>query len=199
MASIARFQVRLTGFQGAPGINTFYALDVGQTEPDQAGIDDFSDQLESMYTDLGAYLPQSVTASIAPDVDIFNVATAALEARKTISTVWSEAGDDVSTKTSRATMAKFRYKTDAIVGNRFLQGGPFFGPISDAAIDTDGSILPAFASAIPGAHDGLLDVVGPLRLAVWAQPGGNRTEGLHGYVQSVSVMPVPAVLRSRRD
>lgn len=199
MASIARFVVRLTGFQGAPGINTFYGLDVGQQAPGQAAIDDFSDQLESMYTDLNAYLPSPMVASMTPDVDVFNVETGALEARESISTVWSETGTDVASKTSRATMAKFRYKTDAIVGSRLLQGGIYFGPLTDQGIDVSGNLVASFQSAVPTAHAGLLDVAGPMRLGVWAQPSATRQIGAYGYVQSVSVMPTPAVLRSRRD
>lgn len=199
MASIARFRTRLTGFQGAPGINTFHALDVGQAMPDQAGIDEFSSQLQSMYDDLKAYQVTSQTVTMLPEVDVFDIATGELQARMTIGSTWSLTGSDTISNTSKATMAKFRYRTDAIVNNRILQGGIFYGPLSDGAITNTGDINTTFVNLVTTAHDGLLDVLGPLRLAVWAQPSPNGSDGAHGYVQSVGCMPVPAVLRSRRD
>ena len=199
MASIARFRVSLNGFQGAPGVNTFHALDIGQGPTDQTAVDDFAAQLFSMYSDLHLNLPLSVTAAMVPEVDVFDVADGTLQERFTVGTPWSRPGADASSQTSRATHAKFRYKTDAIVGNRFLQGGIYFGPISDGPIQDDGTLSASFLTEVSDAHDGLLDVAGPLRLAIWAQPKQGQSDGAFGYVQSVSAMPVPAVLRSRRD
>lgn len=199
MASIVRFRTRLTGFQGAPGINTFHALDVGQAAPDQAGIDEFATQLQSMYDDLKAYQVTSQTITMLPEVDVFDIADGTLQERMTLTTTWSITGSDSISNTSKATHAKFRYRTDAIVNNRVLQGGIFFGPLSDAGMTATGDINTTFVNLVTSAHDGLLDVLGPLRLAVWAQPAKDASDGQHGYVQSVSVMPVPAVLRSRRD
>ena len=199
MPSIIRFRTRLTGFQGAPGINTFHALDVGQSQPDQSGIDEFSTQLQSMYDDLKSYQVTSQTITMLPEVDVFDIATGTLETRMTLTSTWSLTGSDTISNTSRATHAKFRYRTDAIVNNRILQGGIYFGPMSDAGITSTGDVNTTFVNLVTTAHDGLLDVTGPLRLAVWAQPVKGGSDGAHGYVQSVSCMPVPAVLRSRRD
>lgn len=199
MGSIARFRCELAGFTGSPGLNTFHALDVGQAMPDQAGVDDFSDQLEAMYNSLKGFLTNNSTVAILPDVDIFDIETGQLQARMVVSTPWSVLCSGAATDVSRATQAKFRYRTDAIVGNRFLSGGIFFGPLAGQALDNGGGIDATLSSAVPTAHGGLLDVTGPMRLAVWAQPNDQGRVGAHGYVQSATCSTTPAVLRSRRD
>jgi len=119
--------------------------------------------------------------------------------RAVVTAPWSVSGSASSTQLSRATQAKFRYRTDRIKNNRFVQGGIFFGPIGGVALSQQGQITSTFATAVTTAHNGLLDVAGPLRLAVYSVPSPGGSDGEYGYVQTVSVAPAPAVLRSRRD
>lgn len=198
MAVIHRCRVALTGFSGAPGLNTFWALGPGEAQAGQSELDDFMEQLEVMYTALRTNLTTGTNMSNAVEVDVFDVATGNLVDRMATGNVWTVSGNSTNTSNSKATQAKFRYRTDRISNNRFVSGGIFFGPLAGNAIHTDGSIAGAFRSAVITAHDGLLDIVGDLRLAVWQQPKPGKS-GTFGYVQNVGVMPVPAVLRSRRD
>lgn len=203
MATIHKFRVELAGFPGAPGVNTFYALAPSQGVGTGATVDDFSQQLKSFYTTLRSYLPAGMSMNGPSSADVLNVETGDLETRIPVATPWNETGGDASSATSRATMAKLRFLTDRVHRGRFLQGGIFFGPLTDGAISGAGAILPTFDNAVNTATQGLLDIVGDLRLAVWSSPKeatANRpgSVGTYGYVQQVGVMPVPAVLRSRR-
>lgn len=199
MAVITKFRAVLTGFTGAPGVNTFYALNLQELEPIQSDIDDFANQLQSMYENLAFWLVGTMSVDIDPVVDSFDVATGELVKRSQISQALEVPGDGLQNDVSRATQAKFRYQTDRIRRNRFVQGGIFFGPLSSGAIDQDGSLDTQFQGQVPNAHEGLLDVAGPMRLAIWSQPSPGGSDGEYGYVQSVSVSNKPAVLRSRRD
>jgi hypothetical protein len=199
MPAIARIRVNLSGFQGAPGLNTWFGLATGEDEPTGSEVAEFSDQIRAMYNSLKAYLANGVTAVPVDQVDIFEVSNGNLVGRLSVGPTWSIASTDASSPVSRATQAKLRLTTNQIVGNRILQGGPFFGPLGDSALGGDGSLATAFRTAVPGAFGGMLDVIG-MRSAVWSQPGpGNDGVGEFGYVQSVSVGTLPAVLRSRRD
>lgn len=196
--------MELTGFPGAPGVNTFWALAPSQGVGTGASVDDFSLQLKAFYTTLRSYLPNLMVMNGPASCDVVNVETGELESRIPVATSWNETGGDTSTATSRATMAKLRFLTDRVHRGRFLQGGIFFGPLTDGAIAAGGGIRPEFDAAVVTAVQGLLDIVGDLRLAVWSSPKdatSNRpaSAGTFGYVQQVGVMPVPAVLRSRRD
>lgn len=199
MAVIARYKVELGGFTGAPGLNTLMALDVAQGTPSGTQLDEFNTQLQSMYSDLNAYYPAGNTATVLQTVDLLDVATATLVDRVVLSNVWTVTGIATGGEASRATQAKFRYRTDRILNNRFVQGGIYFGPLANNAIAEDGSLQASFRTLVTTAHDGLLDVLGPLRLAIWSQPDPNGSNGEYGYVQSVTAGERPAVLRSRRD
>lgn len=204
MAVIHKFRTVLTQFPGAPGINTFYALAPGQTTAANAEVEDFSQQLKAMYETLKSYLPSPLNVDGPSSCDVIDVATGELLSRIPVTTKWSVVGTDTGSNTSRATMAKHRYITDRVHRGRFLAGGIFFGPVSDLAITTSGNIAAAYDTAVVTAYQGLLDIVGDLRLAVWSSPKkatANKpaSAGTYGYVQQVGVMPVPAVLRSRRD
>lgn len=198
MAAISRFRVQLGGWPGAPGLNTFHALAPSEAVPTQAAVNDFSSQLQSMYDDLRGNLLQGFTATIDPIVDTFDVESGDLLARKAVTTSWTVNGGDAVSATSRATQAKFQYNTDSIRGNRVVRGGIFFGPLTDNALSTTGGTpTTTFQNLVRTAHDGLLDIAGFMRLAVYSRPRDGESGG-YGYVQSVSVMRVPAVLRGRR-
>lgn len=199
MPVIARFRVTIDGFSGGPGLNTLYGLDVAQGTPTGSDLDEFSTQLQSMYDDLKTYAPVGLSWSIQQEVDVLEVSDATLLDRPVLSSQWTVNGTGAGRDVSRATQAKFRYRTDRIDNNRFVQGGIFFGPLASAAMTDQGQISATFATAVTNAHNGLLDVLGPMRLAVYSVPAPEASDGNFGYVQSVSVAPRPAVLRTRRD
>lgn len=203
MPLIHKFQCALSGFAGAPGVNTFYALAPSQGLGNGASVDDFAQQLKAMYEALKSYLAPPLTVSGPTSCDVLDIETGELSTRLPVATPWTVVQSTGTSETSRATMAKHRYITDRVHRGRFLQGGIFFGPLDDAAISASGTINSTYDTAVATAYGGLLDVLGDLRLAVYSgkKPAtDNRpaSAGTFGYVQSVGVMPVPAVLRSRR-
>lgn len=203
MSVVARFQFRLSGWQGGPGVNTFHALGLGGLEPDGESLQDFASELRAMYETLKHYLANNLTVSMEPDVSLYDDATGSLVDVHTLTPPAQVIGTGLVATISRATMVKHRYRTDLVHNDRLVRGGVFFGPCGEPALAGDGSVSSACRAAIPGAYEGLLDIAGATRLAVWSQPvrvDGNVTdEGRAGYVQTVSSMPLPAVLRSRRD
>jgi hypothetical protein len=196
MANVFKYRVNLTGWSGAPGVNTFWASGPGDISA--ADINDFGTELGQMYFGLRDILAPSVSATLDTTVSEYAEATGALVAVHS-ATTWTNSALGTGTgNLSRAEMLKFQYVTDAIVGNRILRGGIYFGPINETAIDDNGAVLATVKTNVANAHDGLLDIVGPLRLGVWHQPR-NGAGGSFGHVQGVGVAAVPGILRSRRD
>lgn len=198
MAVITKIEVLLSGWQGGPGMNTFFALDVGQGTPNAGDVEEFATEIMAMYDTLKTYRVQGVTALVNNEAESYDVETGNLVAVHSFTAPTANTGLNTNDNLSRATMAKFRYRTNAIVNNRLLQGGIYYGPLAGSAISDDGSLEATFIAAVTTAHNGLLDVVGPLRLAAWHRPV-NKANGAFGYVQSVTAKRLPAVLRSRRD
>lgn len=100
-------------------------------------------------------------------------------------------------------MVKAQYRTDLIQDGRRVRGGVYFGPIDGQGVALDGSVPVGVQQAVITAHSGLIDA-GFGRLMVYRRPvhdlgGALVRPGVAGHVQAVTVKPVPAVLRSRRD
>jgi len=206
MSLIYRFRVGLGNWTGAPGVNTFFALAFEEQSASQEAIDAFSDSLKAAYMGLTSSILQGGLEISGPaEVDVLDVATSGIEARMPVTTPWIVNVTKAANAASRATMIKTRFITDrAIRGtpgtserNRILQGGVYIGPISATAMNSSGAIDGTVRTTVANSFGGLLDVLG-MRLAVYSQPKTNKV-GVTGYVQSVSTMPLPAVLRSRRD
>lgn len=203
MTQVGKIQWELSGFSGAPGINTWYCRQnvVGENQ-----FEEFNTQLRAFYQTLRQYLASGVVVSSIPVLRVYEDTTGELLEAGSLGpqeNVTSIATGSDSTL-SRATMAKLQFITNDIRRNRVLRGGIFFGPLSEAAIGNDGSILPVFLTDVNTAVAGLLDLLNA-RLVVWGQPilAADGTTvvapGLAGDVQAVGVMSQPAVLRSRRD
>lgn len=209
MSVVHRFRIGLEGFAGAPGVNTIFALAIEEQQTSRDALNNFGEQVRATFAAVNDLLVPGMYMNWDGDVDVLEVGDAALVDRIGGLDPWRVYASNAVSNTSRASQIKMRYRTDRIRGRRFLSGGIFFGPISQAAIDDYGGIDNSASQRLTSAHDGLLDIAGGVRLAIWGQPtpvenpvpGGpvNNGDGVAGYVQSVSVMPRPAVLRRRRD
>jgi len=197
MTEMHRFRVRLGGWTGAPGLNTWYMRYPAPIIPDDLAAD--AVLLRTAYDALKGKLAQGVTVDIDPIVDQLNDSTGTLTGSVAITPPAQVVGTDTGRQLSRATMVLARLNTDAIVDGRRLRGRIFLGPAGSSCLDTNGQVTAATVTAVSSAFAGLLDVVAG-RIVVWhrpTSPGGS--DGTTGFVQNVGCKPVPAVLRSRRD
>jgi len=209
MAVIYRFRVELTGWVGAPGVNTFWALGIEEQQVNSTALQAFGNGLKAVYNSIKTTFALNISARWDGTADALNIADAALVDRVGGLTQWTEQAPVSSGNMSRATQIKMQFKTDRIRNRRFLSGGVFHGPLTTTALAGDGQVAATARTLYTNAYDGLLDVLG-MRLAVYGQPtrpetppGGpvppNNADGVAGYVQTVGVMSAPAVLRRRRD
>lgn len=203
VAIVGKIQWELTGFSGAPGINTWFAR---AGVPSDDPWEEFNSQIRAFYQNMRTYMAPGLTVSSIPVLRLYDDESGTLLEAGGLgaqSPVVSGAGAG-SGDVSRATMAKLQFVTDAIRKNRVLRGGIYFGPIASVALTGDGQIGSGFIAAVDEAVGGMLDVLNT-RLVVWGQPQRDPvtdaiTEpGMTGFVQHVGVMAAPAVLRSRRD
>ena len=199
-----RFKVVLGGWQGAPGVNTYYARFTGGVGTPEA--QSFATQLAGVYNTYKGYLVPGFTANVASDVDEIDEETGNITNVLTITPPAQVTGTGIGGQIPRSTMLKWRFRTDLVHNGALVRGGNFLGPLDAASITSTGQLVPALVALAPTAWAGMLDVVGDGRLVVYSRPvkkqipGGPAPRvGASGYVQSVSTDPVPAVLRSRRD
>lgn len=189
-------QIRLDGFQGAPGF-----MNVGILQGDAASLDaaveTIMTSLDTNWTDAYTSIVDECSAVWDGTWTVFDDVTGNIQGFGDGGTAWTNICNGTGTSLSRATMAKLQWKTEAIVNNRRLQGGPFWGPLSSVAFAGNGSIATStIADIILLWGKALVAVTGGL--AVWHRPV-NGAGGLAAPVTSIGVKPLPAVLRSRRD
>lgn len=195
MAEVFTVQARITGFTGGPGINTFVFTNGGLE--DSLAVPDAVSGLRAFYTAMKPYFISAQRIQFTGEAKFYDLASGLIQRVITYDPGSEVLGSDTQSATSRATQAKLRFYTDTVVGRRFLQGGIYFGPLSDAGITTGGQVDTAVATAAANGLDALISGVGA-KLQVWKRPK-SAAGGAAGDVVSVGVMPSPAVLRSRRD
>lgn len=210
MARVAKIKAVLEGWDGAPGVNSWYFTSVGGLAPDAAGVEALAALMMSAYDDLKGYIVGGVRINIDPAAAVYEVETGDLVAVHGTGTHTEVVGGATTNfaQLSRATQINVRLQTDAIVGNRILAGRHFIGPCGNNAIGFDGKVKAEVATAVETAYAGMLDIAGPHRLVVWSQPKPARTGssgkplpaqvGAFGYVQSADAQAVPGTLRSRK-
>lgn len=202
MAVIYRFRAQLTGFIGGPGVNTWFMAQAGELGgADQSDLEGMAADIAAVYDAVKANLALGLKVDIFPVVEGIDVATGNLVQVEGITPPASVSGSG-SASQSRATQYCVRLKTDAIRGNRVLQGRHFIGPVGGSAIGTDGQVQSATRTAIQAAYGGVLDVAGNGRLVVYSKANpsgaGGFTTGAFGYVQQAICNSVPGTLRSRK-
>lgn len=201
--TLHRVQVELTGWNGAPGINTFHCEAAAPDLP-PGDLGNFADALEAMYTGIRSLLVPGVTARLLPEAPVIDEATGQIIEGAAVDpwTVTAETGG--TTSLSRATMIKVRYTTGTWADGRQIRGGIYLGPVDQQALDTDGSIPAAVREAVTAAHAQMFETGDHADLVVYRRPRrGHPTlpdrPGKLAVVTAVDAMPLPAVLRSRRD
>lgn len=208
MPFMYRFKVNISGFPGAPGVILFHTTTGVADDPGDMG--NFMNQIYSMLVDFQPYYVGGLLLNVDSEVTKHDVATGMLVGVFSLAPPAQVMGSSSLTQTSRATQLVVRLNTDATTdrGKR-LVGRHFIGPIASNALTSAGSILPAIFGQAIEAYQGMLDVAGTTRLIVWHRPAPAYTKedgtevpatvGAFGHVTSVSALPLPGVLRSRRD
>lgn len=198
MASIFSIQCRISGFTGGPGLNTWHFTS-GDVATGQSHIEEAAVELRAFYDAMKSFMPSGQFVTFTGESRVSDIATGQVEQQIAYEAPALVAGTDTAGNVSKATQAKIRLYTDTVVGRRILRGGIFYGPLADQGLTSDGGIASTLRLAAQNGLAALISAPGP-RLQVWHRPKGKPLSGgVAGDVVGVNVMPVPAVLRSRRD
>jgi hypothetical protein len=202
----ARTVVRLSGFDGAPGVNVFNWMGVGHLEIGVDAVNDFHERLNTaLSTCTSAAWASGVTWWIDPAVSLFEVETEELIGALTgeVSTytmTGSGGGGEV-----RAAQLGVRWQTQDFRYGRRIAGRTYLGPIGSALIGADGKITADVLSTFPDNFDDIISSDGP-RLIVYSRPRAAQEDppvaaraGDFADVTGTGIAPFPFILRGRRD
>lgn len=211
--AIMRARVQLSGFRGAPGLNTFYGIAEGMDLP--VAANNFADRIVAFYNEINgpttttSLMVDGYTATVEGTMAVIDEATGDLISEIPVTTSpLSVEGDRIGNQSPNATQFLVRFSTGGIVNNRLVKGRVFVGPLF-AALDQDGTPTAAAATQVrDAAQTHLVDpgdtLVDQPTLQVWSRPfeGSATVDPRVGTTHIVIGASVPdffAVLRSRRD
>jgi len=192
MVNIDRVRVALTGFPGAPGVATFYALD------GSALLND----LQTLWAGIIASMPSDVTTQIENVGDTLSASTGELVDS------WSGTSQDPQDGAAGGAYASpvgfmFQWFTADIMNGHRLRGRTYVVPAAGSCFETDGSVTSATAAAQQGFGEDF-QVAQADNFVVWHRPKYDPghvlvRNGSYGLVSSAVVPRTAVVLRSRRD
>lgn len=199
---VNRIRVQLDGFQGGPGVATFYSTDLSAM---RTALFNFWGRLGS-----AGIFPGSWTATIASEGDIINSATGAIEGTWTGPTLAPSASSNApGTNYVGPAGACVRWRTATVADGSRVSGRTFLVPMTVNTFDAIGSLLETARVPIETISTQLVQEAAPgfviwhrPRLARAASPGVTALlahPGSLAPVTSSSVADVAAVLRSRRQ
>lgn len=204
MAEVLRLTVDLNGWQGAPGMNTWHFLRSDSLNFDEEHVNSAVSMLQTCYTWWQPHLLNGMTCALRTEAQVFEPAEGTLTDFADIEFPWTVNGAGLDTALSRATMAVSKEMTLKVYDGRRLNGRHFIGPLNGNAITNAGQLNASVIQAVIDGLSGMTQLPLNTRLAVWHRPkkdeDGNLVRvGGAAFVNAVSCMSKPGVLRSRRD
>lgn len=182
---LTKIVVEMEGFPGAPGYMTFYGGDPTLLQP---AVVAFVNTVKTNF-------PSDVTFTVPNEGILLMDDGGDLAGTWTAGTATTIVGTGVGGYAAPAG-ACITWRTGRIVGRRALKGRTFLVPLTGAAFDTDGSIIPVSLGVFRTAAATLFAAAG---LRVWHRPTSLAArDGVSWPVTGSAVADKAAVLRSRR-
>lgn len=211
--AIFRVKADLSGFIGAPGLNSWFFSSgtVSAADISAASVSDATRKMLAFYNAIALNYPQEIVISMEPFATVFDEADGSVKAivASDAITDYDVRGGGGESFTSRATQMVLNLRTSKAVRRRLLRGRIFIGPLDNGVLTSRGEISPGSGAATVGFYEDFVrDQPGPAHV-VWSRPvfaprvGDDppavRTPGTFGLVDAVDYKPLPGSLRSRRD
>ena len=198
MTTLNRVRVALTGFPGAPGVNTFYFLDVATA----------IESLNRFYTSIQSFMPNDVHVNVQRAGDTIEDTTGALTGS------WLGGVTNPIVMGSTAVYAgpagiMVGWETGVVADGHRVRGRTFLVPGASNIYDVDGTILTSALAPLQAAATQLV-LEQSSSFVIWHRPRLARVAtatrkalsahaGSHALVTTSRVPDKVVVLRSRRD
>lgn len=191
-----------SGTSGGPGLSQMAVVAAGGTAWTVANANTATAAVRAFWQALVSLLPNELSLSVSPNVDLYDQATATLTGTVTASSTPPIVNGSATGAYAGGVGYKVDWNTGVILGGRRIVGHTYVVPAAAAAFDLDGTLVAGTQSTTTTAANALLNTLstGSLAMQVWSRPG--RKSGLPGQLSAVSgasVRDKSAFQRGRRD
>lgn len=191
-----------SGTTGGPGLTQLAFREDTMQEITAAHAQTAVNAVRAFWNGLASYLPNEVTLTVQPVVDVYDALSGDLVASKTAATPpASVAGTDTGAYAMGAGI-KANLQTGIIRDGRRVRGAIYIVPAGTSAYANTGLVAAIARTAINtnGATMLAALVTGGLELLVWSRPTNTTSnDGDVAEVTSIEGNEKTAVLRGRRD
>ena len=192
-----RVRTALSGFDGGPGLSTFYFNVVA---PDVAAVNTILDGVHQWWDVYGkSFIGTGVDIQVQSEVDVIDATTGATTDTISGHLVSLVNGNGGVALAPAASAALVSHRSTTFIKGRRVIGRTFLSPLAVAVVGADGKVTPALVETIPEGMVTLKGaVVGVGYPVIWHRP----VHAVGGSMAPITtdVMPAKlAVLTSRRD
>lgn len=202
MPHLGIVRTRWSGTTGGPGLTQTAFRDVTNADISNTQAQAAVNAVRAFWNSIAAYLPNEVTLTVDPVVDIYDFQQGDLVATTTAGTPPATvAGTDTSSYPMGAGI-KINLQTTVIYGGRRVRGAIFMVPAGGNAYSTSGLVAASPKTAIGTAGStmrGAFATAG-IEIVVWSRPTSTTAgDGRVAVVTALEANEKTAILRGRRD
>lgn len=192
-----------SGTSGGPGL-TQIAVDTGDIIIiNEATAQSLVDAMRGFWDTIKANLPNELTLSVSPTIDLYNTATGVLSGSITAPTAPTDVVGQSSTSYAGGAGMKVTWGTNIIKSGRRVRGSTYIVPAASTIYSSTGTVTAAAQLAVNTAAATLLTAFAATgcEMQVWSRPKDAPVARI-GVVTPVgggTVSSKSAILRGRRD
>lgn len=192
-----RVRVASSGWDGGPGLNTFYFSGTTENAADaQVAHDRVRAALAASFNGIWA---NRVTGIVAADVDVINASNGQITNTHTVTASAAVLGTSGASILPTSTALMLRLGTGGYVGGRKVRGRVYVSPMGLGVADNNGAPVIGLSVGVAAFANAMtFEMTNGVQWVVWHRPKLG-VGGLALNVTTCTFAPKFAVLRSRRD
>jgi hypothetical protein len=203
MVQVGIVKTTWAGTTGGPGLTQMAFTDVTGADITVGQVQAAVDGVRQFWNAIKAYIPDDITLTVLPTVDMYGELTAVLNGTSTAGTAPTGVGGTDGTSYAMAAGLKCVLHTEDIAWGRRVRGGFYIVPAGSNAFTNTGLASGTATAAIASAGTTMMGAfnTASAQLVVWSKPKTvpEERDGAAHTVSSITASPKTSVLRGRRD
>lgn len=198
MSNVSKITVQWSGWSGQPGFSNFWMIGA----PTDSEATSAAAAIKALIQTWATYIPQTITLSFQPDLQVFDEQTGLLTDERPIPAKPTDTLGASGLAYAAVSGFCITWRTGVVSVRRPMMGRTFVVPATGAAFATDGTLLDSARTALLASASTYVGRVAGLangHPAVWRRPSPGGSNGVARSVSSATITDQAVFLRSRRS